>query len=101
MQSIQLGIQHSIAALGRYDERDLLMQDFMTVETVTFPKGGSSTTPAHSCSDFTFRTYAPLAFRYFLNLFGIKRDDFMVRLPLTNLIFRLSDPNSFSGIVVQ
>ena len=63
----------------RYDERDLLMQDFMTVETVAFPKSGSSTTPAHSFSDFTFRTFAPLAFRYFLQLFSVKKDDFMVR----------------------
>ena len=64
--------------LFRYDERDLLMQDFMTVETVAFPKSGSSTTPAHSFSDFTFRTFAPLAFRYFLQLFSVKKDDFMV-----------------------
>lgn len=78
MQSIQLGIQYSLSALGKYDERDLLMQDFMTVETVSFPKNGSQTTPAHSFSDFTFRTVAPLAFRYFLNLFGIRREDFLV-----------------------
>ena len=78
MQSIQMGIQNSIGAMSRYDERDLLMQDFMTVETVVFPKSGSKTTQVHSFSDFTFRTVAPLAFRYFLNLFGIKREDFMV-----------------------
>ncbi len=78
MQSIQLGIEYSIGAMARYDERDLLMQDFMTVETVAFPKNGSQTTPAHSFSDFTFRTVAPLAFRYFLKLFGVKREDFLV-----------------------
>ena len=78
MGSIQLGIQNSIGAMSKYDERDLLMQDFMTVETVVFTKNGSQTTPAHPYSDFTFRTTAPLAFRYFLNLFGIRREDFMV-----------------------
>ena len=52
----------------------------MTVETVAFPKNGSSTTPAHSYTDFTFRTFAPLAFRYFLQLFSVKRDDFMVSI---------------------
>ena len=57
----------------------------MTVETVAFPKGGSNTTPAHAWQDFTFKTFAPLAFRYFLNLFGIRREDFMVSL----LIFLL------------
>jgi 1-phosphatidylinositol-4-phosphate 5-kinase len=79
MCSIQLGIQYSVGAMGRFDERDLLMQDFMTVETVAFPKNGSQTTPAHSFTDFTFRTVAPLAFKYFLKLFGVKREDFMVR----------------------
>ena len=58
----------------------LISQDFMTVETTQFPKNGSSQTPAHSFSEYTFRTFAPLAFRYFLNLFGIQRDDFLVSL---------------------
>ena len=64
--------------MTKYDERDLLMQDFMTVETNFFPKNGGHHTPAHTFSDFKFSTFAPLAFRYFLNLFGVKREDFMV-----------------------
>ena len=58
--------------------RDLLMKDFETLETSQFPsKGGHQVkknlvgwqiitfqTPAHSFPDFTFRTYAPVAFRY-------------------------------------
>ena len=40
---------------------------------------GSSQTPAHDYSDFRFRTYAPVAFRYFRELFGIQPDDFLVR----------------------
>ncbi len=54
------------------------MQDFMTVESNVFPKSGGQYTPAHTYSDFKFSTFAPLAFRYFLNLFGVKREDFMV-----------------------
>ena len=42
------GIGQAIGTLTKYDERDLLMQDFMTVETTHFAKGGSSQTPAHS-----------------------------------------------------
>ncbi|XP_059087907.1 uncharacterized protein LOC131884205 isoform X3 [Tigriopus californicus] len=97
MGSIQLGIQNSLGALGRYDERDLLMQDFMTVDTVSFPKHGSQLTPAHTYSDFTFRTMAPLAFRYFLNLFGIKREDFMVSL-CTEPLRELSNPGASGSI---
>ena len=64
--------------MTKYDDRDLLMQDFMTVESNVFPKSGGQYTPAHTYSDFKFSTFAPLAFRYFLNLFGVKREDFMV-----------------------
>lgn len=71
-------MQYSVGVMTKYDERDLLMQDFMTVETNVFPKNGGHHTPAHTFSDFKFSTFAPLAFRYFLNLFGVKRDDFMV-----------------------
>ena len=78
MGSIQLGIQASIGGLANSPERDILMQDFRTVETTQFPKNGSKQTPAHSYADFTFRTYAPVAFRYFRDLFGIQPDDFMV-----------------------
>jgi len=41
---------------------------------------GSNQTPAHEYSDFRFRTYAPVAFRYFRELFGIQPDDFLVSL---------------------
>lgn len=40
---------------------------------------GSNLTPAHHYPDFRFKTYAPLAFRYFRDLFGIKPDDYLVR----------------------
>jgi len=81
--SIQMGIRHAIGYQFKADERDLLMQDFMTVDTYMFPKTGTtgeSPTPAHKFSDFKFQTYAPQAFRKFLNLFHIKKDDFMMSL---------------------
>merc|ERR1719283_337200 len=60
MGSIQLGIHDSVGGLAKYPERDLLMQDFMSVETSQFPsKGGhqrsnGEKTPGHPYSDFTF-----------------------------------------------
>jgi len=50
----------------------------MTVEQTVFPPGGSALTPAHRYSEFRFKTYAPIAFRYFRELFGIQPDDFLV-----------------------
>ena len=46
-----------------------------------FFREGSNLTPAHHYSDFRFKTYAPIAFRYFRELFGIQPDDFLVCLP--------------------
>lgn len=40
---------------------------------------GSNLTPAHHHGDFRFKTYAPIAFRYFRELFGIRPDDYLVR----------------------
>lgn len=74
------GIQHAVGGLASKPERDLLMQDFMTVETTNFPSEGSNHTPAHHYSEFKFKNYAPIAFRYFRDLFGIQPDDFLVSL---------------------
>lgn len=87
MGSIQLGIQHAVGGLASKPERDLLMQDFMTVETTNFPSEGSNHTPAHHFSEFKFKNYAPIAFRYFRDLFGIQPDDFLVR-QIFSFLFR-------------
>lgn len=78
MGSIQLGISHAVGGLASKPERDLLMQDFMTIETTNFYSQGSQQTPAHHYSDFRFKSFAPIAFRYFRDLFGIQPDDFLV-----------------------
>lgn len=112
MGSIQLGIQHAVGGLASKPERDLLMQDFMTVETTTFPSEGSSHTPAHHYSEFKFKNYAPIAFRYFRELFGIQPDDFLMSMcscPLRELsnpgasgsIFYLTDDDEFIIKTVQ
>ncbi|XP_058797430.1 phosphatidylinositol 4-phosphate 5-kinase type-1 alpha isoform X3 [Phymastichus coffea] len=112
MGSIQLGIQHAIGGLASKPERDLLMQDFMTVETTNFPHEGSNHTPAHHFSEFKFKNYAPIAFRYFRDLFGIQPDDFLMSMcsaPLRELsnpgasgsIFYLTDDDEFIIKTVQ
>ncbi|ELV10744.1 Putative PIP5K1A and PSMD4-like protein [Tupaia chinensis] len=44
------------------------------------PSEGSNLTPAHHYNDFRFKTYAPVAFRYFRELFGIRPDDYLYSL---------------------
>lgn len=67
-----------VGSLASKPKRDLLMMDFWELETISFPPEGSSLTPAHHYSEFKFKIYAPIAFRYFRDLFGIQPDDFMV-----------------------
>ncbi|XP_071447106.1 phosphatidylinositol 4-phosphate 5-kinase type-1 gamma-like isoform X7 [Hetaerina americana] len=97
MGSIQLGIQHAVGGLASKPERDLLMQDFMTVETTIFDTEGSNHTPAHHYSDFKFKTYAPIAFRYFRDLFGIQPDDFLISMCSAPLR-ELSNPGASGSI---
>lgn len=97
MGSIQLGIENAIGGLAGKPGRDLLMQDFMTVETTVFPKEGSSNAPAHHYTDFTFKTYAPIAFRYFRDLFGIAPDDFLMSF-CTAALRELSNPGASGSI---
>ena len=112
MGSIQLGIQQAVGGLASKPERDLLMQDFMTVETNNFPSFGSNQTPAHHYTEFKFKTYAPIAFRYFRDLFGIQPEDFLISMcsyPLRELsnpgasgsIFYLTDDDEFIVKTVQ
>ncbi|KAF6126418.1 phosphatidylinositol-4-phosphate 5-kinase type 1 beta [Phyllostomus discolor] len=78
--AIQLGIGYTVGNLTSKPDRDVLMQDFYVVESVFLPSEGSNLTPAHHYPDFRFKTYAPLAFRYFRELFGIKPDDYLYSL---------------------
>ncbi|XP_072228159.1 phosphatidylinositol-4-phosphate 5-kinase, type I, beta a isoform X1 [Leuresthes tenuis] len=75
--AIQLGIGYAVGNLSSKPDRDVLMQDFSVVESVFLPSEGSNMTPAHHFPDFRLKTYAPLAFRYFRELFGIKPDDYL------------------------
>ncbi|XP_039219560.1 phosphatidylinositol 4-phosphate 5-kinase type-1 alpha isoform X2 [Crotalus tigris] len=110
--AIQLGITHTVGSLSTKPERDVLMQDFYVVESIFFPGEGSNLTPAHHYNDFRFKTYAPVAFRYFRELFGIRPDDYLCSLcsePLIELsnsgasgsIFYVSSDDEFIIKTVQ
>ncbi|XP_051794649.1 phosphatidylinositol-4-phosphate 5-kinase, type I, beta a isoform X2 [Acanthochromis polyacanthus] len=94
--AIQLGIGYAVGNLSSKPDRDVLMQDFSVVETVFLPSEGSNLTPAHHFPDFRLKTYAPLAFRYFRELFGIKPDDYLYSICNEPLI-ELSNPGASSS----
>ncbi|ELK29070.1 Phosphatidylinositol-4-phosphate 5-kinase type-1 beta [Myotis davidii] len=95
--AIQLGIGYTVGNLTSKPDRDVLMQDFYVVESVFLPSEGSNLTPAHHYPDFRFKTYAPLAFRYFRELFGIKPDDYLYSLCNEPLI-ELSNPGASGSL---
>ncbi|KAI3361642.1 hypothetical protein L3Q82_002007 [Scortum barcoo] len=94
--AIQLGIGYAVGNLSSKPDRDVLMQDFSVVESVFLPSEGSNLTPAHHYPDFRLKTYAPLAFRYFRELFGIKPDDYLYSMCNEPLI-ELSNPGASSS----
>lgn len=57
---------------------------------------GSNLTPAHHFQDFRFKTYAPVAFRYFRELFGIRPDDYLVSVSVGCRCIRVT-----AGIVAE
>uniref|UniRef100_A0A8C2X1Z2 Phosphatidylinositol-4-phosphate 5-kinase, type I, beta a n=1 Tax=Cyclopterus lumpus TaxID=8103 RepID=A0A8C2X1Z2_CYCLU len=94
--AIQLGIGYAVGNLSSKPDRDVLMQDFSVVESIFLPSEGSNLTPAHHYPDFRLKTYAPLAFRYFRELFGIKPDDYLYSMCNEPLI-ELSNPGASSS----
>ncbi|XP_006800528.1 phosphatidylinositol 4-phosphate 5-kinase type-1 gamma, partial [Neolamprologus brichardi] len=94
--AIQLGIGYTVGNLSSKPERDVLMQDFYVVESIFFPSEGSNLTPAHHFPDFRFKTYAPVAFRYFRELFGIRPDDYLLSNPgASGSVFYLTKDDEF------
>merc|ERR1711935_39691 len=73
--ALQLGITHSIGS--HQSDRDVLIQDFEIIETIQFPQCGTTVTPSHNFGDFRFKSYAPLAFRYFRDIFDISVEDYL------------------------
>ncbi|XP_056269341.1 phosphatidylinositol 4-phosphate 5-kinase type-1 alpha-like isoform X2 [Pseudoliparis swirei] len=95
--AIQLGIAHTVGSLSQKPERDVLLQDFEVVESIFFPSEGSNLTPAHHYGDFRFKTYAPMAFRYFREMFGIRPDDYMYSL-CNYLLIELSNSGASGSL---
>ncbi|GAA56497.1 phosphatidylinositol-4-phosphate 5-kinase type-1 gamma, partial [Clonorchis sinensis] len=96
-QALQLGIQHHIGSIQKERDRDVLYRDFQTIDTVQFPACGTKTTPAHSLSDFRFKTYAPIAFRNFRTRYKLDIRDFLNSI-CSRELRELSNPGASGSI---
>eukprot|EP01137_Pigoraptor_chileana_P015226 Opistho-2@70910 len=97
MQAIQLGLRQSVGSITPKERRDLLMQDFAEIEIVDFPSAGSSFTPVHRMNDFSFKCYAPRAFRHFREAYDIKAEDFLLSL-CNEALRELSNPGASGSL---
>lgn len=94
-ESLQLGIRCAVSR--KAPERDVLMKDFVDIEITDFPARGTMSSPAHKFDDFKFKTYAPNAFRYFRELFGIPTEDFLMSVGHKQLR-ELSNPGASGSV---
>ncbi|XP_055306684.1 phosphatidylinositol 4-phosphate 5-kinase type-1 alpha-like, partial [Sitodiplosis mosellana] len=112
MDSIQIAILHTVCTSVFRPKHDVMMNEFGKFETISFPPGGSSLTPAHHYAGFKFTIFAPAAFIYFREMFGIQTDYFVTSLcsaPLRELsnpaasgsLFYLSNDDVFIIKTVQ
>merc|ERR1719209_708144 len=93
MGSIQLGLKQSVSKYASTSQRKLVNDDFNTSDIFKFPSKGGNWKTAHGFPDFTFRTYAPLAFRFFRDLFGISSAGYTTSI-CENSLRELSNPGA-------
>ncbi|CAG2219388.1 PIP5K [Mytilus edulis] len=89
MAAIQLGIGQSVGGLSSKPER------MFSCRTLLLE--GSNLTPSSSSERFSIQTYAPIAFRYFRELFGIQPDDFLLSC-CDEALKELSNPGASGSI---
>ena len=101
--AMQLGIVTTLSnnkQNANESNRDILIEDFQRVEKLNFTEDGSDLMPAHEYGDFQFKIYAPNAFRYFRQLFGIKEDDFLASIgePKNSALISMSNPGASGSL---
>ncbi|KAI6656388.1 Phosphatidylinositol-4-phosphate 5-kinase type I [Oopsacas minuta] len=75
LSCLQLGIEHAL--LNTKGKKDILMRDFNSIESTSFPKEGSGKTPSHNSNSFTFKSYASETFHHLRKQFGINQNEFI------------------------
>jgi len=96
IKCLQIGFQHVIGQIHQ-PQRPVLIQDFQETDYQDFPPQGSSTTPTHPYAQFRLKTYAPVAFRFFRNAFGVDTSTFMSSMCDKDLK-ELSNPGASGSI---
>ena len=96
LTSLQLGIENAI--LNTRGKRDILIKDFNSIETTSFPNEGSEKTGPHNLSSFTCKSYAIEAFHHLRKQFGIDQEEFIESICLQPLK-SLTNPGSSGSLL--
>eukprot|EP00800_Vazella_pourtalesii_P006302 TRINITY_DN1790_c0_g1_i1.p1 TRINITY_DN1790_c0_g1~~TRINITY_DN1790_c0_g1_i1.p1 ORF type:complete len:490 (+),score=87.62 TRINITY_DN1790_c0_g1_i1:185-1654(+) len=83
LTSLQLGIEHAVQ--NTRGKRDILIKDFNSIETISFPNEGSEKTVPHNLNSFTIKSYASEAFHHLRKQFGIDQEEFIESICLQPL----------------
>jgi len=99
MLALQLGMRYSITRVTPEPGfKQLDSYDFQQKVKQLFPRGGSEMTAVHSGEEFTWKDYAPMAFRKLREFFEIDAGSYMLSL-CSDAALRLLNSPGKSGAV--
>lgn len=99
MVALQQGIRHSIGSVTSARMPPALSENAMQQAVkVDFPRSGSNTTPPHPSDDFSWKDYAPLAFRKLREMFEIDAGDYMLSLCGDQALRELKTPGKSGSV---
>jgi 1-phosphatidylinositol-4-phosphate 5-kinase len=92
---MMLGIRTVIGMAYNHPPKEIGKEDFEHVGKYSFPKAGSTKTPAHKGRDFRFKDYHPEVFRRIRERFGIEAMEYTMTVTNNHYLEFIS--NSKSG----
>ncbi|MCO5572780.1 hypothetical protein L7F22_026539 [Adiantum nelumboides] len=100
MLNLQLGIRYTVGKITPEPRREILSADFGPKARIWmhFPREGSQLTPPHQSTDFKWKDYCPVVFRYLRELFKIDTADYMLSICGNSGLRELSSPGKSGSV---
>ncbi|KAI5084458.1 hypothetical protein GOP47_0000627 [Adiantum capillus-veneris] len=100
MLNLQLGIRYTVGKITPEPRREISTADFGPKARIWmhFPREGSQLTPPHQSTDFKWKDYCPVVFRYLRELFKIDTADYMLSICGNSGLRELSSPGKSGSV---
>lgn len=92
MLAIKLGVAYTVGRASAEPIAELRLADFGRQHKRRFPPAGSAETAAHAGEDFTFKDYAPSAFRQLREHFGVSAAEYVLSVCGEHPLRELGNP---------